>query len=159
MDRLIGFVYILPIYYLLGAWDYALKRQNPPYLITVALLALGFLCFLLVNGYFLMKNGQTIGKKLMKIRIADLQGNVPDFTKLSLARILPLYAVQLLPGFGPFLLVLDDLFIFRADRRCIHDLLAGTKVVKVTQPKVSLLPPDEIETTKARDRQSGLFRD
>jgi hypothetical protein len=29
---------------------------------------------------------------------------------------------------------LIDIFIFRADRRCLHDLLAGTKVLTMKQP-------------------------
>jgi type II secretory pathway predicted ATPase ExeA len=30
--------------------------------------------------------------------------------------------------------LLETLFIFRKDRRCLHDLVAGTKVVKMTGP-------------------------
>jgi uncharacterized RDD family membrane protein YckC len=33
-------------------------------------------------------------------------------------------------GFIPFYSLVDVLFIFRDDRRCIHDLIAGTKVVE-----------------------------
>jgi uncharacterized RDD family membrane protein YckC len=39
--------------------------------------------------------------------------------------------VALIPVIGGFLPLVDVLFIFRHDRRCIHDLLAGTNVVKV----------------------------
>jgi uncharacterized RDD family membrane protein YckC len=35
----------------------------------------------------------------------------------------------------PALTSIDALFIFRRDRRCLHDLVAGTKVIAVeTQP-------------------------
>jgi uncharacterized RDD family membrane protein YckC len=135
VDGLIGIVYAFPIIFLLGIWDYISKGQNPPFLLLVASAVLGFLGFLLIHGYFLKTNGQTVGKKLTKIRISDLQGNVPDFTKVILVRYLPLSLVQLIPMVGTYLPLLDVLFIFRGDRRCIHDLLAGTKVVKVTNPR------------------------
>jgi len=35
--------------------------------------------------------------------------------------------LAILPGF----MLLDPLFILRRDRRCLHDLIAGTKVVVV----------------------------
>jgi uncharacterized RDD family membrane protein YckC len=31
--------------------------------------------------------------------------------------------------------VTDSCFIFRADHRCLHDLMAGTKVVMVREPR------------------------
>jgi uncharacterized RDD family membrane protein YckC len=31
---------------------------------------------------------------------------------------------------GNFVGILDALFIFRSDRRCIHDLIAATRVVR-----------------------------
>jgi len=44
-------------------------------------------------------------------------------------RYIPIWIVGLIPGVGIALTILDALFIFRDDRRCIHDLIAGTKVI------------------------------
>ncbi len=38
-------------------------------------------------------------------------------------------------GLIPFYSLVDALFIFRSDRRCIHDLIAGTVVVKSGVPE------------------------
>ena len=48
-----------------------------------------------------------------------------------LLRYLPTSAVSLIPYAGSFVALLDVLFIFRRDQRCIHDHLAGTVVVKI----------------------------
>ncbi len=37
------------------------------------------------------------------------------------------FVVALIDG-----LISDVLFIFRKDRRCVHDLIAGTQVVRIT---------------------------
>jgi uncharacterized RDD family membrane protein YckC len=79
------------------------------------------------NIYFLVKNGQTIGKKLLHIRIV----NVEDGSKASFAALIFLRA--LLPGilgFVPFFPIADVCFIFRGDRRTLHDMIAGTIVVR-----------------------------
>ena len=78
----------------------------------------------------LSKDGQTIGKKLLHIKIVDAQtgqngGFVPNVLKRSL--------LNGLLNIIPFYFIADDLFIFRDDRRCIHDFIAGTKVVQVTE--------------------------
>jgi uncharacterized RDD family membrane protein YckC len=36
---------------------------------------------------------------------------------------------------GNALGTLDALFVFRRDKRCLHDLIAGTKVVRAVAPK------------------------
>lgn len=38
-------------------------------------------------------------------------------------------ALSLIPAIGQLFAVIDTLCIFWEDRRCIHDLIAGTKVV------------------------------
>ena len=55
----------------------------------------------------------------------------------------PLFAViavlslaGLVPVLGPLASFVDILFIFGASRRCVHDLIAGTQVVRVG-PKTS----------------------
>jgi hypothetical protein len=39
--------------------------------------------------------------------------------------------LQQIPGINIFAGLLDPLFIFRQDRRCIHDFIAGTKVINL----------------------------
>lgn len=92
--------------------------------------ALEFVFFLAVQGYLLKRNGQTVGKKLVGIRIVDFDGNVPSFGRLIGLRYLPVFLVTRIPLLGVIFRLIDVLFIFQADRRCLHDLLAGTWVVK-----------------------------
>jgi hypothetical protein len=42
-------------------------------------------------------------------------------------------AVSLIPTLGGLLTLVDALFIFGGSRRCVHDLIAGTKVIRVKQ--------------------------
>ncbi len=134
VDGLIGLVVGVPIMFGLmfglGIYDYIISQAKPlPFLVITA--ALSFVVFVLVHGYLLRKNGQTLGKRAFSIRISNLDGGVPPFSKLVGLRYLPIYLVTLIPVLGGILGLVDVLFIFRADRRCIHDLIAGTKVVKV----------------------------
>jgi uncharacterized RDD family membrane protein YckC len=110
-------------------------REEGEYFLVISLAVAGLsvLCFLLFQGHFLKKHGQTIGKKLIGIRISDLDGHVPSFSKLILLRYLPLSLLSPIAftWCASPLSLLDNIFIFRKDRRCIHDDLAGTQVVKV----------------------------
>ena len=76
--------------------------------------------------------GQTWGKKLLSLKIVDLQGNKPSLADLLLKRYLPTHAIANLPCLGLIYVLVDSLMIFRADQRCVHDLIAGTRVVKTT---------------------------
>jgi uncharacterized RDD family membrane protein YckC len=78
-----------------------------------------------------MVGGQTIGKKIVGIRIVDLDNNVPALAKILGLRYLPTRAAALIPIMGSIYSLVDALFIFFPNRRCLHDLIAGTKVVKV----------------------------
>jgi uncharacterized RDD family membrane protein YckC len=100
-----------------------------------------FLLFLLVNGYPLLTRGQTIGKIAMKTRIVDLDGNIPGFTKIVVLRYLvPSLAVQI-PLLGNLFGLVDSLFIFGAECRCVHDYIAGTKVINVNATLQRAPPP------------------
>jgi uncharacterized RDD family membrane protein YckC len=99
--------------------------------VTVGYGVLSILVFVMVQGYPLAKNGQTWGKKLLSIRIVDLQGEPPPFWRLILLRYVPTPAIALLPVVGNLYALVDALFIFRQDKRCLHDLIAGTQVVNV----------------------------
>jgi uncharacterized RDD family membrane protein YckC len=96
-------------------------------LLFAGLSAIGFLVFAIYQMAMLLREGQTLGKKAMNIRIVNYSdGQVPPAGRLLMMR----YFVNSLLGNIPLYSFLDILFIFGSERRCIHDYLAGTKVVE-----------------------------
>jgi hypothetical protein len=95
LDGILGLAVVLPIMFFLGTWDYVRQGQQLPRLLAVATVALGFLGFVLLHGYYLKIGGQTIGKKIVGIRIVDLDNNVPPLAKVLGLRYLPTRAVRL----------------------------------------------------------------
>jgi len=88
--------------------------------------------FLVLHGYLLQKYGQTIGKRIVGTRIVSSADNqIIQLGKVFSLRYVPIQLASVIPVLGTFLPIIDVLFIFREDRRCLHDLIAGTKVVKV----------------------------
>jgi uncharacterized RDD family membrane protein YckC len=85
--------------------------------------------FCSINWGGLSRNGQTIGKKLMRIRIVGIDGYLPA-SRILARRYFPWLVLSALPFFGLLFAFVDALFIFRTDRRCIHDFIGGTMVVK-----------------------------
>lgn len=74
----------------------------------------------------LRREGQTIGKRLLGIRIVDEETGVNGsvFTNIVLRYFIN-WLLTLIP---PYVLI-DHALILAKNRRCVHDYLAGTKVV------------------------------
>ncbi len=74
--------------------------------------------------------GQTIGKMTLKIKIVrQVDGSEGGFVhnvwwRTVFNSILALF---------PFYALVDILYIFRTDRRCLHDLIADTKVIRIEE--------------------------
>lgn len=108
----------------------------------VALLAT--LLYVGFSLYSLYRTGQCISKKMLGMKVVNADGSRAPLWKIVLFRngvlfllnmlggllyrTLPLGIVAVIPVYGVFLI--DALLIFRKDRRTLHDLLAGTIVVK-----------------------------
>lgn len=91
-----------------------------------------FLCWVGIHGYSLKTRAQTLGKRLFHIQMVNVGDGLPaSFRRLVLWRQLPLSLVALIPRVGVFVLLVDLLLIFAKDRRCLHDHLAGTRVVRL----------------------------
>lgn len=86
------------------------------------------LVFLLFNGLLLVQRGQTVGKLLLSIKIV-----MADQSPLSVPTLLIRYGVyfagNFIPVIGPLFGLVNVLFIFGEERRCLHDLAANTIVV------------------------------
>jgi uncharacterized RDD family membrane protein YckC len=105
--------------------------EQATYLDRLALAPVGLLAYLVVHGYLLHTNGQTVGKRLLGTRIVSVDDNrILPLWKVFVLRFLPVSVVSQIPGVGPIAGFIDPLFIFRGDKRCQHDVIAGTKVVQ-----------------------------
>ena len=125
LDGVIGLIAYMPL--LLGGMKFP---DTPGELPTFSPLALSIsvLLFIALIAYTIVlvsRNGQTIGKKLLNIKVVRSDGS-----KASLGRIFWLRnVVNGLLGIVPLYGLIDPLFIFGEARQCVHDKIADTIVV------------------------------
>lgn len=86
--------------------------------------------YLAINGWLLSTRGQTVGKKVCGIKIVRRDGSLPTLAESFWRRYALFQAVGQIPLLGPVFNIVDVCFIFRENRRCLHDDIAGTIVVK-----------------------------
>ncbi|MCK5727409.1 MAG: RDD family protein [Thiotrichaceae bacterium] len=132
IDSFIHLVLMLPILSYTHFIDYIRDKESPPVELLLTIMVLGFLIYIATHYYFIKKNGQTIGKKLLKIRVENITGGVASFNLIVFKRYLFITAISSLPAIGVFLSVIDGLLIFRDNHQCWHDDFAQTRVVKYT---------------------------
>lgn len=133
IDSVILIPILIGIAMVTGFWDYFITRaaNGIPLSLNENLIAflVGHSLFLLLNGIFLANHGQTIGKRIMKVKIVDMDGKQVGFLKLYSLRYLAFSFISQIPVAGGLLSIINVLFIFGKPRRCLHDLLTGTQVV------------------------------
>lgn len=88
------------------------------------LLALGVWNLLLLH-----RQGQSLGKRLAKVRIVRSNGERASLARLIVLRWLVPALFSSVPYLGIVFAFVNILFIFRDDRRCLHDHLADTIVI------------------------------
>ena len=93
---------------------------------------LAVLSYLLLNGYWLISAGQTLGKRLLGIALVSSSDSPVAVWRLVFVRGL-FFGLMFLLVYPPLALLplVDHLMIFGKRRRCLHDLAAGTIVVRV----------------------------
>ncbi len=92
------------------------------------LMVLGLLAISIYQWLAIVRSGQTIGKRAMKIKIVRQDGSPVDFVYGVALRNWPIaIGAQLIPALG----LIDALIIFTEQRRCLHDMLASTDVIQV----------------------------
>ena len=147
-----GISFIIPLFFSL----FSVKSGN-----IVSIISL--LIVIIIQGNFLIKDGQTIGKRLISIRIIDSSTlEVPSIRNIFIIRYLMIWQVpnflsiffinddsfqfnsstqsfstsENIISFVALLVLVQTLLIFRSDRRCGHDILSGTVVEKIESNKL-----------------------
>ena len=147
-----GISFVIPLFFSL----FSVKSGN-----IVSIISL--LIVIIVQGNFLIKDGQTIGKRLISIRIIDSSTvQVPSIRNIFIIRYLMIWQIpnflsvffinddsfqfnsstqsfstsENVISFVALLVLVQTLLIFRSDRRCGHDILSGTVVEKIEPNKL-----------------------
>ena len=94
--------------------------------IGLAAAGIGLIVWLFYTVKFLGENGQSIGKKACKIKILRKDGSEVSISRVIIGRNLVNGVLGIIPLYG----IIDSLLIFGNQRRCVHDYIADTIVVK-----------------------------
>jgi uncharacterized RDD family membrane protein YckC len=128
LDGLIfaGLVY-LPLMVTLGLNTAAGENgSDTMVLIGSALAMMGFVVWIGLTIRYVLRNGQSIAKKITGIKVVRRDGSPVNLGRLFWMRNVANGILSFIPLYG----LVEILFIFSESRQCIHDKLADTIVVK-----------------------------
>jgi uncharacterized RDD family membrane protein YckC/DNA-directed RNA polymerase subunit M/transcription elongation factor TFIIS len=136
-DGFAGFLFVAPgVGLLVAAMGTMQEDSEPPpmFFVGILLAALGGLVCLAIQIYLLINRSQTIGKYLVKTQIMDYETDAPaGFVKTFLLRIVVNRMIGMVPCVGAIYPLVDVLFVFNEEHRCLHDQIAGTYVVDISE--------------------------
>jgi uncharacterized RDD family membrane protein YckC len=92
----------------------------------LVLMIVGFIVWTWFTILYVSRNGQTIAKKFLGIKVVRSDGSPATLGRIFLLR----NVVNALLGIIPLYGLIDHLFIFGESRQCLHDRIADTMVVK-----------------------------
>lgn len=98
--------------------------------ICIALGIAALIALLVINLKLLGRQGQSLGKKWAKVRVVRMDGSPASLGRQVGLRYVVNALIGSIPFVGSIYSLVDILCIFRGDRRCIHDMIADTKVVE-----------------------------
>lgn len=101
----------------------AILRAGLAGTIAAALALLG------LNAWWIHRYGQTLGKRLLGLRIVQAGGSRATFGRIFWRRIVLTGVIEAVPLLGWIFALVDPLFVFSATRQTLHDRIAGTIVV------------------------------
>ncbi len=124
-------IIVFPALLIIGVIGYLFEAdEQQSVLLSGVGVGVSMLMFLIVNIPLLYRYGQTIGKRIMGIRITRTDGSRAGLVRIVLLRYFLMGLVNAIPFVGPITSLLDPLLIFQKSRRCLHDLIADTVVLK-----------------------------
>ena len=130
VDGIILLVAVFSIMNPMGYWDRAMADALT-FSDNVTMFVLYMVLYLAINGYTLSTRGQSVGKIVAGTRIVSYtDGRLLPLWKLFVKRYLSVSLLGAIPVIGIFLTLINILLIFGNEKRCGHDYIAGTRVIK-----------------------------
>ncbi|GEM_PF-2313094 len=129
IDMVISVLISIPLGFFVGMEALA----QPTFSLLLMSMVYSVVTYIVVHGYFLINFGQTVGKHFINTRIENLDGSQSSFTNIVVRRYLLVAVIVNIPFIGGIAALVDIFFVFRKDRRCVHDFIAGTRVCRVPE--------------------------
>ncbi len=128
LDGLIfaGMVYLPLVLTLLAGGAAGQEADGAIALIGFSLAGLGLVAWIWLTVRYVLRNGQSIAKKVTKIKVVRRDGSPVNLGRIFWMRNVANAILSIIPLYG----LIEVLFIFSESRQCIHDKLADTIVVK-----------------------------
>jgi uncharacterized RDD family membrane protein YckC len=86
--------------------------------------------WLVLTILFVSRNSQTIGKKMLGIKVVRTDGSRASFGRIFWLRNVVNTLPSFIPLVGNFYGLVDSLLIFSEKQQCVHDKIADTIVVR-----------------------------
>jgi uncharacterized RDD family membrane protein YckC len=87
-----------------------------------------------IDVWLLHRYGQTIGKRIMGLRIVRSDGARATLVRLVFPRTIGPAVISAIPIVGSLFWLIDSLMVFTRDRRTLHDRMADTIVIDLRAP-------------------------
>jgi uncharacterized RDD family membrane protein YckC len=94
--------------------------------VCVVVALVGFIAWCWLTIKYVKRNGQSIAKKLLAVKVVRTDGSAVSLGRVFWLRNIVNGLISIVPLYG----LVDALFIFGESRQCLHDKLADTVVVK-----------------------------
>ena len=131
VDAFVVMILCVPVFYYTGIDDIAEIPRTASMSENTTTRSLVFATvFMVINIYFLRTEGQTIGKRGRKIKIVNNDGTKVRMSTIVIRYVIFLFA-PIVATIGDWIGLLNIVLIFAASKRCGHDWIARTKVVRV----------------------------
>ncbi len=131
-DGLVALLCVLPLLLLLGVgamMDASKDTASMLLAIGGLIAAVAVLGVFIYNLILLSREGQTIGKRWIGIRIVRNDGSQAGLGRIFWMRMFAPALVGVIPFLGSIFGLANVLWIFGDEKRCLHDLMADTIVV------------------------------
>ncbi|MGF1788631.1 RDD family protein [Photobacterium swingsii] len=131
IDSLILGLVMIPLAFFTGGFD-GISQKPPveaPMTYQLLMAALGFGLYCVVNWKFLSESGQTVGKKILKIKVVYTDCSQATVQDLVFKRYALMLLISYTPWIGGFITMVNVLMIFGKQKRALHDRIANTKVI------------------------------
>ena len=119
IDGVVISIITIPLLMLVLGFDKTMLDSGANYKMTILMNVVSLLVFFAINGRYLARDGQSIGKKALGIRVVSADGTPASFQQNIAPRYLFFFLIGILPVAGQLVSILNVLLIFRRDRRCL----------------------------------------